>query len=217
MRDRKIVIVASLALAALVVAPGCVSKKAFRNNTEATATRVDSVESAVEANEKRIDDLSSETDSRIAEVGAAAEAAAEIGEDAMAAAVVAAETAEAAAAGKILWSVALTDDQVKFTFNDAALPGEANAVLDELASQVLKMDRAVYLEIQGHTDNVGSESYNLMLGKLRATAVRDYLNTHGVPLHAMNTISFGEAQPLADNGTQEGRAQNRRVVINVLE
>jgi outer membrane protein OmpA-like peptidoglycan-associated protein len=217
MQKRTIVMTACLLVMAVAVFPGCVSKKQFRTNTEATDTRVDSVESAVEANEKRIDDLSKETDQRIQEVGSAAAAAAEIGEDAMVAASAAADAAEEAAKGKILWEIALSDDQVKFQFNEAGMAPEAAAILDELAKDVLEMDRAVYVEVEGHTDNVGSESYNLVLGKLRATTVRDYLNGVGVPLHAINTISYGEAKPVADNSTREGRAQNRRVVIRVLE
>ena len=56
------------------------------------------------------------------------------------------------------------------------------------------------------------------LGLMRAQAVRNYLHEKGnIPLHAISTISFGEAAPIADNGTPEGRAQNRRVVIRVLE
>jgi outer membrane protein OmpA-like peptidoglycan-associated protein len=76
----------------------------------------------------------------------------------------------------------------------------------------------VYLEIEGHTDNIGSEEYNQHLAHARAEAVRNYLaEKDGIPLHAMNVISFGESKPLAANTTSEGRAQNRRVVIRVLE
>ena len=48
-------------------------------------------------------------------------------------------------------------------------------------------------------------------------AVRNYLNQQGIPLHALNVISYGESKPVTDNGTPDGRAQNRRVVIRVLE
>jgi peptidoglycan-associated lipoprotein len=80
------------------------------------------------------------------------------------------------------------------------------------------LDRTVYLEIEGHTDNIGSEEYNQKLAAMRAEAVRNYLaEKDGIPLHAMNIISFGESKPLAANTTSEGRAKNRRVVIRVLE
>ena len=80
------------------------------------------------------------------------------------------------------------------------------------------LDKAVYLEIEGHTDNIGSEEYNKVLGEKRAEAVREYLSQKaGIPLHAMNIISYGEDKPVAENSTSSGRAQNRRVVIKVLE
>ncbi len=65
---------------------------------------------------------------------------------------------------------------------------------------------------------MGDENWNLGLAEERAMAVRNYLNQNGgIPLHAMNTISYGESKPIADNSTSDGRAQNRRVVIRVLE
>ncbi len=80
------------------------------------------------------------------------------------------------------------------------------------------MDKAVYLEIEGHTDNIGSDQYNMELGEKRAKAVLTYLNEKdGLPLHAMSVISYGKTKPVADNKTANGRAQNRRVVIKVLE
>ena len=75
----------------------------------------------------------------------------------------------------------------------------------------------VYLEIEGHTDSVGSPTLNERLGLERAEAVKRYLyEQHSIPLHKMNVISFGETKPVAPNGTRDGRAQNRRVVIKVL-
>ena len=91
-------------------------------------------------------------------------------------------------------------------------------MLDDLTGKIKDYGKAVYVEIEGHTDGTGSEDYNYTLGLRRATAVRDYLSqAGGLPLHAMNTISLGEGNPVADNSTSEGRAQNRRVVVRVLE
>jgi outer membrane protein OmpA-like peptidoglycan-associated protein len=76
---------------------------------------------------------------------------------------------------------------------------------------------AIWVEIEGHTDNVGDKKYNERLGLSRAEAVKRYLyEQHQVPLHKMNVISYGEDKPATDNKTREGRAQNRRVVIKVL-
>jgi len=129
-----------------------------------------------------------------------------------------AESAEKAARGKVLWTTTLSDDSVKFTFDGEKVPTEAQAILDDLASKVKGMDKGVFLEIEGHTDNIGSEDYNEHLGELRAEAVRNYLaEKAGIPLHVMNVISFGESKPVAENNTREGRAKNRRVVVRVLE
>ena len=77
--------------------------------------------------------------------------------------------------------------------------------------------RQVFIEIEGHTDSVGSPAYNERLGLQRAEAVKRYLyEQHHIPLHKMNVISFGEAKPVAPNKTRDGRAQNRRVVVKVL-
>src|SRR5579864_6211736 len=86
-------------------------------------------------------------------------------------------------------------------------------------SKKLKTDnKGVYVEVQGHTDNVGSAKYNQELGESRAEAVRLYLNEkQGLPLHRMNVISYGKTAPVADNKTRQGRAKNRRVVLVVLQ
>jgi outer membrane protein OmpA-like peptidoglycan-associated protein len=209
--------VAALVALAWIVSPGCVSKKMFRQNVEETSTRVAAVESGVEANEKRIKDLREDTDSRLAELDSRTERATEIGRSAMSQAEQADAKAEKAARGRLIWVVTLSNDQVKFSFNQAAIPSDAAALLDDLVRKIMSYDKAVYVEIEGHTDATGGEDYNYVLGERRASAVRDYLAKSGIPLHALNVISFGESVPVADNSTPTGRAQNRRVVVRVLE
>ena len=129
------------------------------------------------------------------------------------------ERAQAAgklAEGKLLYETVLSDDKVKFGFDSVNLTDEAKAALDAFAAQLKTENKNVYVEIQGHTDNVGGEAYNLKLGEQRASAVKDYLAKAGIPLFRMETISYGETAPVADNGTREGRNQNRRVVLIVL-
>jgi len=218
MNKRTVAWIAVVALLATLGSTGCVSKKMFRKNVEETDQRVAGVESGVEANERRIEDLATETDSRIAEVRGTAEKAVEIGNKASSEAARAQATAEKAARGKLLWEVTLSDESVKFSFDQAELPDGAKAPLDNLISKIKAYDKAVYVEIEGHTDNIGSADYNLMLGERRAGAVKRYLNIEGgIPLHAINVISYGESKPVADNATPDGRAANRRVVIKVLE
>jgi outer membrane protein OmpA-like peptidoglycan-associated protein len=218
MQRRTAAILIPFLAVALVASTGCVSKKLFRKNVEDTDTRVASAESAIESNERRIGDLKTETDSKIAALEGQTEKAVEVGNAAMSRADQAAEVAEKAALGRLLWSVTLSDERVKFSFNQAALPDEARAVLDDLAGRIKGYGKAVYVEIEGHTDNTGSQAYNMTLGAKRAMAVRDYLSKEGgIPLHAINTISYGESRPVADNDSSDGRSRNRRVVVRVLE
>jgi OOP family OmpA-OmpF porin len=67
--------------------------------------------------------------------------------------------------------------------------------------------------IEGHTDSVGNDDYNLKLSQRRADAVRQYLLDKGVAGARLEAKGFGESQPVADNKTVEGRAQNRRVIL----
>ena len=192
MRNGLSLTVAGIAALSLVAANGCVTKKAWRENVEATDARVKGVESGLEAQEKRTSDLAKDTDTKINQVKGTAERAVEIGTQAM----TKAEAAEKLAKGKILWTTTLSDDSVKFSFDGDRIPDGAQAILDDLASRVKGLDRTVYLEIEGHTDNIGSDAYNEKLAEQRAEAVRDYLaEKAGIPLHAMNIISYGESKP----------------------
>ena len=86
-----------------------------------------------------------------------------------------------------------------------------------MVSQLKADPKNVFIEIEGHTDNVGDKTYNEKLGQERAEAVKRYLyEAHQVPLHKINVISYGEDKPVSPNNTKAGRAQNRRVVIRVL-
>lgn len=120
------------------------------------------------------------------------------------------------AQGKFLYSVVFTDDGVTFDSEQASLSEGARARLGKLAGDLLADNQNVFLEIQGHTDATGQESYNQWLGLQRAEAVRHHLHSQGVALGRMATISYGENAPLEPNNTAEGRASNRRVEIVVL-
>jgi outer membrane protein OmpA-like peptidoglycan-associated protein len=127
-----------------------------------------------------------------------------------------ANAAHKLAEGKFLYQEVLTDDAVKFPTNGDKLSPEAQERLKTLAEKLKADNRNVYVEIQGFTDSQGSPAHNLKLGEARAEAARRYLSKQGVPLNRMNTISYGEDDPVAPNDTKEGRAQNRRIVLVVL-
>ena len=129
------------------------------------------------------------------------------------------ERAEAAgklAEGKLLYTMVLSDDGVKFPSNRAQLSPEAQERLTQLVQKLKSENKPVYLEIQGHTDSAGDAKYNEKLGYDRAEAVRKFLSQQGLPLSRMSTISYGEELPAVPNTNRQSRAQNRRVAVVVL-
>jgi OOP family OmpA-OmpF porin len=105
---------------------------------------------------------------------------------------------------------------VNFESNSDLLRPGATSVLDEVVVTLLKYPQ-IRFEIQGHTDSDGSAEYNEGLSARRATTVHDYLAANGVAEDRMTVRGYGEAQPIADNGTAAGKAENRRVVLSVIE
>lgn len=214
MRHSKTVwLVAVLALA--VVASGCATKKYTRDyvagETQVIHERVDDVEEQVEQNQTRIEAHDQEIEQAQQDAMEASKTAKE--------ALDRAQEAGKLAEGKLLYEEVMTDNDVQFGFDKASLSDDAKAALDDFAQNLKQeYDTGIYIEVQGHTDNIGTEAYNETLGLERAEAVHRYLNReHDIPLHRMNVISYGESEPIADNSTREGRAQNRRVALVVLK
>jgi outer membrane protein OmpA-like peptidoglycan-associated protein len=104
---------------------------------------------------------------------------------------------------------------VHFDFNKYNIRPDARGILDE-AVRILKERADIAIAIEGHTDGVGSDAYNMKLSNRRAQAVKTYLVDHGVAAKRIVSVEgFGKRQPVASNATAEGRAQNRRVEIHV--
>jgi len=104
---------------------------------------------------------------------------------------------------------------VHFDFDSANLRPEAIAILNEAAG-LLKTQSSVVVEVAGHTDSVGSDAYNQGLSERRAKSVQDYLASQGITSSRLTARGYGEAQPVASNDSEDGRAQNRRVELIVL-
>ena len=103
---------------------------------------------------------------------------------------------------------------ITFDTAKAAIKPESKKVLDQIGA-LLTGDAALRLEIQGHTDNTGAPTANLTLSQQRAEAVKKYLiDTHRIAASRLTTAGFGDTKPIADNQTEEGRAQNRRVELH---
>lgn len=101
-------------------------------------------------------------------------------------------------------------NNVLFSFDSYALSTQAHSTLDDLVT-ILNKYPDTNIEVQGHTDNTGSDSYNQTLSEQRANAVASYLKSKGIAASRITTKGFGESTPKYSNDTEEGRAQNRRV------
>lgn len=102
-----------------------------------------------------------------------------------------------------------------FALNKAELSDQGRAELDALAADLRQMDSVQSVLVVGHTDSSGAESYNQALSERRAGTVKAYLVSKGVDASVITTRGMGESNPVADNATAEGRAQNRRVEITI--
>ena len=99
---------------------------------------------------------------------------------------------------------------IKFAFDSAALDKDSEVLLERAVAN-LKRNPQMNVLIEGHTDSVGAEDYNMGLSLRRAKAVEDYIVTQGIAEERMDIKGLGESDPLESNDTPEGRAQNRRV------
>ena len=102
---------------------------------------------------------------------------------------------------------------VHFAFDRAELLPAARETLDREVVPELRADPEMTVVIEGHTDSVGTDAYNQVLSERRADAVRQYLVLQGIEASRIATRGYGESQPIADNSTPRGRAENRRVEI----
>ena len=86
-----------------------------------------------------------------------------------------------------------------------------------MADLIADHPELLLIRVEGHTDNDGKELYNLHLSQSRAQAVVDYLVEAGIGRHRLDPAGFGEARPIAENETEEGKAKNRRVEFLIVE
>jgi outer membrane protein OmpA-like peptidoglycan-associated protein len=103
---------------------------------------------------------------------------------------------------------------VTFAVDSTTISPSFRAALDEVAASLQKYPNSL-IDVMGHTDSTGSDSYNLDLSKRRADAVKGYLVMRGVSSARIATVGYGEQYPRADNTTEQGRALNRRVEVRI--
>jgi len=223
---RKFLVAIPIAVLAVGGSTACATKKFVRTSVGEVNDKVDSLGKSVEETQER----TRRNEGRIAEVDQKAQAASQSAQQANQAAARAQSTATDvgtkanerfdaidAANRRLVYEVVLSEDQGNFRFGQTKLPEEAKKRIDEMVQQLKQDPKNVFIEIEGHTDNVGDRAINEKIGLERAAAVQRYLyEQYQIPLHKMNVISYGEDKPAAPNKTKAGRAQNRRVVIKVL-
>jgi peptidoglycan-associated lipoprotein len=226
---RKFFVAASITAMAIGGTTACATKKYVRTSVGEVNDKVDSMGRSLEETQER----TRRNEGRIGEVdqkaGAAQTAANQAGQAAQQAGQAAAAANSAASAvdnrltdfdkanRRLVYEVVLSEDSGNFKFGKTELPDAAKEKIDQVVSQLKQDPKNVWIEIEGHTDNVGNKVINEKVGLERAQAVERYLyEQYQVPLHKMNVISYGSEKPVAPNKTRAGRAQNRRVVIKIL-
>jgi outer membrane protein OmpA-like peptidoglycan-associated protein len=176
-----------------------------------SSKKIESVEGQVEdlqTKQKATDAHLTQNDAAIAELSQEAKDALKRAQDA----------GVLAGKGKVVFQQTFKEDRIRFKVNAYELNKDAQAALDDFAGKVKALNEQYYIEIQGHTDDTGGRKLNDELGERRADEVRRYLSrSQQLPLNRMSTISYGDSLPVSSNKTKKGRAENRRVVIVVLE
>ena len=223
-------------LAGIMVLSGCATRKYVRLQTQALEPSIQEAQNGIKENAERIDAVD-----RRAQASGTAAAAADTKATQAQTAAQAAQTAAQAADRKadtansgvqtannristlesrianIGDNYTESDKQVvNFKFNSSVLDSQAKSTLDRIVSTIGN-GNGFMIELQGYTDSKGSEQYNLGLSQRRADSVQRYLMTKKVPLFRISIVGLGKDDPVADNKSEQGRAQNRRVEVRVLK
>jgi peptidoglycan-associated lipoprotein len=222
MQARRIINMLAVATIVVGTTTACATKKFVRTEVSGVNTRVETLSQSIEAtqqetraNQARIGEVDKKTD----QVGIWAKEAQSSAATANSAAAAASAKIDAvdASTKRLVYEVVISEDQGQFKFGSAELPEAVQQRIDQMIADLKANPRGNFVEIEGHTDATGDKVVNQRIGEQRAEAVKRYLyETHQVPLHKMNVISWGEDKPVSPNNTRDGRAQNRRVVIRVL-
>jgi OmpA-OmpF porin, OOP family len=233
---RRFSVVGIVVLASIMVLSGCASRKYVRLQTGALEPAIQEAQNGVKENAERIDAVD-----RRAQQGVAAAATADQKAVAAQTSANTANTAAQAADRKadtanqgvqqannrintLESRIANLGDNytesakevVTFKYNSSVLDAQAKSTLDRVASTI-GTGSGYMIELQGYTDARGTENYNIGLSERRAESVQRYLVSKKVPLYRISIVGLGKEDPVADNKSEQGRAQNRRVEVRVLK
>ncbi len=224
-------------LAGIMFLSGCATKKYVREQIQTLQPAIQETQNAAKENAERIDAVDKRAQQGITDAQAADQKATQAGQAAQTAqnaAQAADRKADTANQGvqqsnnrinTLESRIASINDNytqsetqtVTFPVNSATLSDQAKSTLDRIASDLSGQRTGFMLELQGYTDATGSEQYNIGLSQRRAESVERYLVSKNVPLFRVSIVGLGKDNPIADNKTNEGRAQNRRVEVRVLK
>ena len=234
--NRRFSVLGVVVLAGIMVLSGCATRKYVRIQTEALEPAIQEASNAAKENAERIDAVDRRAQQGVTAAGAAdqkatqAQQAAQAAQTAAQAADRKADTANQGVQqannrmntletriGSINDNYTAGETQtVTFALNSSNLSNQARSTLDTAAGNVTRTGTGYMIELQGFTDSTGPEQYNINLSQRRAEAVQRYLVSKNVPLFRISILGLGEVNPVADNRTNAGRQQNRRVEVRVL-
>ena len=224
-------------LSGMLFLTGCATKKYVREQIQTLQPSIQEAQNAVKENAERIDAVDKRAQQGISNAQAADQKATQAGQAAQTAqnaAQAADRKADTANQGvqqannrlsTLESRVSSINDNytqsetqtVTFPNNASTLSSQAKSTLDKIAGDLSGQRAGYMLEVQGYTDGRGSEQYNIGLSQRRAEAVERYLVSKSIPLFRVSIVGLGKDNPIADNKTNDGRSQNRRVEIRVLK
>jgi outer membrane protein OmpA-like peptidoglycan-associated protein len=230
MRRNRLFLLVAVSLVALLMVSGCATKKFVRQEITTSETKtnqkIDQETAKLSGQINELSALNKQLSSRIEQVSDRASSADAKAEEAKGIGLDAKKDAQAANAGvndlrtkfDNRNNYTLVDTKsVYFGFNKADLTAEAKATLDEVARQVAGNKNAV-LTLEGYTDSIGDDQYNIALSEKRVkNVVRYFVGEKNYDLNRLYVIGMGKSNPIADNKTADGRKQNRRVTVKILE
>jgi OmpA-OmpF porin, OOP family len=234
---RRLSIVTVAMFSGILILSGCATKKYVRQQVDTLRPGIQEAQNAGKENAERIDAVDKRAQQGISAAQAADQKAAQADKDAQTAQNSAqaadrkADTANQGVQqannriGTLESRVSNINDNytqsetqtVTFPVNSASLADQSKSTLDKIAGDLSGQSSGYMLELQGYTDGTGSEQYNIGLSQRRAEAVERYLVSKNIPLFRIAIVGLGKENPVADNKTSNGRAQNRRVEVRVLK
>jgi outer membrane protein OmpA-like peptidoglycan-associated protein len=223
--DRAYIAAVVASVLALLLTTGCSTKNYVRSQTQPLIQQTNELDSKTAQNHRDIQDTDQRAQAGISKANDAASTADQHAQAAGQSADAAQQSAtEAVNRVDTLQGVVanldnykqLSDVSVTFGFNKSVLTDDDKAQLDQVAAN-LNSTRGYILALTGGTDSVGSAEYNYQLSNRRADAVVNYLEIkYNIPPHKFYLIGIGKDDPVADNDTRAGRAENRRVEVKLL-